>query len=362
MKMTNEKFLHKLYYTPGLPTSYGSIGRIFKAAKVLNKNISKNEIENWLLKQDAYTLHKLAKKKLAAEPRVYVKTIDEQWAADLCDVSNISIHNDGYNFILTTIDVLSKWANAEPIKNKSGINTAEAFREIFRKTKRRPQKIETDHGKEFYNKQFKKLCDEEGIQHFSTESSNKACVAERFNRTIKELLYRHFSANNTYRWLEVLPKMLETYNNRFHRSIGCKPNEVTVDNEIDVYRKLYHKKPRWGKKYNVGDFVRISRKRHIFDKGYLPQFTEEVFKISKVFKNHRPYRYEIQDMMGEDIGGKFASEELQKTIKDDQDMWKIDKIIKTVRKPRGIFYLVQWRGFPEKFNSLVNAKDIIKLS
>jgi hypothetical protein len=175
-------------------------------------------------------------------------------------------------------------------------------------------------------------------------------------------MYKHFSANNTYRWRDVLPDLLKTYNSRHHRSIGMSPDSVNPDNEAQVYQKLYRtKKPRWGKLYQIGDLVRISRKRHVFEKGYLPQFTEEVFRITKVLTNHRPYRYELEDLMGDSIAGRFASEELQKTIKDPDNLWKIEKIIRRVIRQGKQHYLVKWRGFPTKFNSLVAVDDIVAL-
>jgi hypothetical protein len=244
---------------------------------------------------------------------------------------------------------------------KTALNTSRALEAIFSRTNRRPEKIETDHGKEFHNSTFAALCKKEGIHHFSTQSSNKASVAERFNRSLKSLMYKYFTAQNTYRWKDVLPDLLKTYNSRYHRSIKRSPNSVNYNNESDVYRDLYKKRPKFGKKLNVGDFVRISRKRHVFQKGYLPNFTEEVFKISKVISNHAPYRYELEDFSGEQIKGRFAPEELQETIKEG-DVWKIDRIIRRVKRPDGVFYFVKWRGFPDKFNSFVSEQDIVNLA
>jgi hypothetical protein len=124
---------------------------------------------------------------------------------------------------------------------------------------------------------------------------------------------------------------------------------------------LYKKRPRFGKKLKVGDFVRISRKRHVFEKGYLPNFTEEVFKVAKVISNHAPHRYELEDLAGEQIKGRFAPEEIQETIKDG-DVWKIERIIRRVKRPGGIYYFVKWRGFPDKFNSLVPEQELVKLT
>jgi transposase InsO family protein len=356
-----DEILEDLYYTPGLPTTYAGIDRLWKAAKTVNKKIQRRQVENWLLAQDTYTLHKTARRKLSAEPRVHVSHIDEQWAMDLCDVTNISRYNDKCNFILTVIDVMSKWADAEEVPRKTAGDTTRALEVVFARTPRRPQKIETDHGKEFYNATFSRLCEREGIHHFSTQSTNKASVAERFNRSLKGLMYKHFTAHNTYRWRDVLPQLITTYNSRYHRSIGRSPDSVNAANEAEVYEKLYGKRPKPGKKFKVGDLVRISKKKHIFEKGYLPNFTEEIFKINKVYSNHTPHRYEIEDMGGEKVKGKFAPDEIQKTIKRDDNMWKIEKVIRRVKRKDGLHYLVKWRGFPTKFNSFVHESDIVAL-
>ena len=225
-----DKLLKHLYYTPGLETAYSGVDRLYRAVKKKRAPIKRTEVENWLLAQDVYTLHKQTRRKLSAEPRVRVSGIDEQWSMDLCDMSNIKQYNDGFCFILTIIDVFSKKAWAEQVKDKSGSATALAFASILDRTKgRKPQQVETDHGREFYNELFQKICREHGIHHFSTTSSNKASTVERFNRSLKQLLYRCFSAQNTYRWIDVLPDIVKTYNCRWHRSIRMAPDDVSKD-------------------------------------------------------------------------------------------------------------------------------------
>ena len=128
------ELLHDLYYTPGLASTYSGLARLWKHAHRVNNKIRKSDVERWLLAQDTYTLHKQARKKLSAEPRVYVTRIDEQWAMDLCDVTNIRKFNDGCNFILTVIDILSKWADAEPVPRKTAADTTAALEAIFSRT------------------------------------------------------------------------------------------------------------------------------------------------------------------------------------------------------------------------------------
>ena len=122
--------------------------------------------------------------------------LDDQWVADLIEVQPLAKYNKGIRYLLTVIDVLSKYAWVQPLKNKTGPSVVEALETIVDEG-RKPVRLQTDKGKEFYNKTVQDWFKEQGIQHFSTEGDAKASVVERFNRTIKQRLYRYFTAANT---------------------------------------------------------------------------------------------------------------------------------------------------------------------
>ena len=361
MDRTLEKKLVRLYTTAGLPSAFSSVTQLWKYAKKFKHSITKREIANWLSSRDEYTLHRLPRS--LQPPRVVVQGIDEQWCADLCDMSNIARYNNNHNFMLTVIDVFSKKADAEPILNKSGKAVTQAFARILdRADSRIPQNLETDKGKEFWNDTFRKMCQSMNINHFSTQSVNKASVVERFNRSLKTLLYRYFTSNQTYTWLNALPKIMRTYNSRWHRSIKMSPNEVTNSNADVVKKSLYGKTRKMKQSLSTGSLVRISKTKLTFHKGYLPNYTEEIFKVYRVL-NTQPPRYKLEDLMGERLIGSFSDDEIQRVDKKDADMWKIEKIIKR-RKLRNkqLEYFVSWRGFPEKFNSWIKAKNLYQLN
>ena len=138
----------------------------------------------------------------------------------------------------------------------------EAFEKILRQGGRKPLRLQTDAGKEFYNAPFRRMLEKEGIHHFLTHEDAKASVVERFNRTLKQRMYHYFTACNTWAYLSVLPQLLDGYNRSFHRSIGMAPREVRDKNEGTVWTKLY------GKRLKVGDRVRLSKKHRPFKKGY----------------------------------------------------------------------------------------------
>ena len=141
---------------------------------------------------------------------------------------------------------------------------------------RRPSKLLVDKGREFYNENIQKL-----VELYSTENEEKSCVIERFNRTIKENMFKYFSANNTRKYVDVLDLFVDQYNNAIHSSIKMTPNEASrKENENKVWRNLY---PEFGGKtltpnFSIGDHVRITNKKKTFDKEYTQRWTEEFFK------------------------------------------------------------------------------------
>ena len=144
------------------------------------------------------------------------------------DVSPINNEKNGNKFILTAIDVFGKVGRADPLKNKEKGSVRDAFALMIKKVK--PNKVQCDKGKEFYNSLFQKLLKENDIKMYSTDSDLKASVVERFNRTIKEKMWRYFTETNTKKWINILPELIKSYNNSYHRSIKRKPNDVNKSN------------------------------------------------------------------------------------------------------------------------------------
>ena len=159
-----------------------------------------------------------------------------------------------------------------------------------------------------------------GIKFYTSENEDlKASVVERFNRSLKTKMYRYFTYKNTRRYIDVLDDMLHSYNNTYHRSIRMAPTEVNVDNEHIVRKRLYPIQPKSHKwKYEVGDRVRIAKQKRPFRKGYLGDWSHEIFKIKSRLPTV-PVTYELVDLAGESIKGRFYNQELQKVAKSDDD-------------------------------------------
>jgi len=182
-------------------------------------------------------------------------------------------------------------------------------------------------------------------------------MVERWNRTMKEKMFKYFSANSTRKYIDILDKLVDQYNNKIHSSIGMSSKEASEPkNETKVWRKLYDNyvpAKRQKSKFKIADKVRITRKKGIFEKGYTSIWTEEVFTISEV-RYTDPITYKIVDYNNEEIQGTFYGQKLQKNT---QEMFRIEKVLKR----KGNKSLVKWLGYPDSFNSWVNNDDLVKL-
>ena len=150
-----------LYDEPGVVGSLGGVAPYAKAQKISIAQ-GKKELEKKL----AYTLHKPRRRRGEFLP-VVVFDIDQQWVADLIEVQTLSKQNKGYRYVLVVIDAFSKYAWARPIKKKTGKDVTDAFAKILKEAKgRKPQTLQTDAGKEFYNQTFQTLMKTQEMYHF----------------------------------------------------------------------------------------------------------------------------------------------------------------------------------------------------
>ena len=272
------------YFDPKHPASYEGVE---KFRKHLNKKFTKKEIQDFMLKHDAYTLHKPVRKHFKRRI-TFTVGIDDLWQADLVDLSSVSKYNDGYKFLLTVIEVFSKVAWAIPLKIKSSASLVEAFSNLFQH--RKPAHLQTDKGTEFLNSGAQKLFKEHKINFYTSQNEDiKAAVIERFNCTLKTKMWKYFTHKNTMKYIDVLDDLLHSYNNTFHRTIKMAPSEVTAQNEENIRRTLYRPKAKLVWKFEFGDKVRISRGKREFKKGYLPSWTDEIFTIASRHPSDPPY-------------------------------------------------------------------------
>ena len=334
----------KLFSRHGIDETLNELQRVFTQDTLNNDRM----MVGGSFEQLANELHKQRRVHFPRRP-VVVHDIDDIWSADLVDMQAFSKYNKGYKFMLTVIDLYSRYAWAIPLKDKTGATVRNAFQHIVRTSGRIPKKLWVDEGKEFYNNIMKKWLKDMDIKMYSTHNEGKAVVIERFNRTLKTWMWRHFSASSAYVYINILPNLLSRYNNTKHRGIGITPAEASMDVQPVFKKEVPHPTPR----FQLGDEVRIAVSKRHFEKGYTPNWTEEVFVIHQVLPTH-PVTYRIRDLLDEPIVGTFYEQQLQKTS---QTKFRIEKVL---RKRPGQS-LVKWKGYPTKFNSWVQTSDLEKL-
>lgn len=295
--------------------------------------------------------------------------MDQLHQIDLIDLRNLKESNDGFGYLLCIIDVFSKFAWVKPLKTKTAMEVANAFEEIYSQDKRIPYNIQSDKGGEFLGKVIQKIFNKYDINFYVAQNPDvKAAVIERFNRTLKSKMFKFFTYSNTNRYIDELQNFVSAYNNSKHRTIKMAPVQVNHDNILSVYKNIYGDHPNVTKPcpgkilYKVGDYVRISKYKNIFEKGYEANFTQEIFKITHVIKR-TPVVYKLMDLLDEPIDGIFYQPELQRVTYSPDQEFKIDKVLKRRRNKKGgqEELYVQFKGYPPKFNTWVSADSIVKL-
>jgi hypothetical protein len=347
-----EAVLTQTYQNPEHPASYGGINAL---QRVLKGRVKGKDIKKWLQTKDSYTLHKPLRHKFPRN-RVIVGGLDEQFQSDLVDMQSLARYNDDYKYLLTCIDILSKYAWVIPLKDKKSTTVLTAFKTIF--SERTPDSLQTDAGKEFTNKVVQDFLKKKEVFFFTTHNTTKASVVERFNRTLKTKMWKYFTEKNTKRYVDVITKLVQSYNNTWHRSIKMEPSSVTADNQKQVWQTLYGQSTMQPSKptLKVGDTVRISREKMHFEKGYEQNWTREIFTIHKILPR-QPVVYKLKDLAGEVIEGTFYQQELQKIT--DSGYYPVEKVLKTRRRNGKTEHFVKFQGYPEKFNIWVQDVKMI---
>jgi len=359
--MEIDNVLRGIYYDQSNPNSFSTATKLFKAGKEHIPTLTLNKVRDWLSGEFTYTLHKPIRRHFKRNP-IIVENIDQQWEADLVDMQEFKRFNHGYNYILTVIDVLSKYAWAEPLRDKTGKSIVKAFINIF-ESGRKPFYLRTDQGKEFLNREFRQFLRENYVYHFTSNNKTVKCaIVERFNRTLKGRMFKYFTSKGKRVWYNILQDLIIAYNNSTHRSIKMTPIEATNTSSQILYNILYKGldrsiKPRPNelisndtirKKYNLGPF----------DKSYYPNWTDQLYKIVKKYDEPVKPLYKIEDQGKHLVKGRYYQEEIQKVK---ENLYRIEKVIRK-RTYKGVKQIyVKWVNYPDNYNSWIDEKELIKL-
>ena len=358
-----EAQVERRYKTPIIPGSFQGPEKVYLSAKNEGLNLSRQNISEGLEKENSYTLNRSVVRKFPRN-RVLVEGFDTQWDSDTADLGLLSKSNDGYKYFLLMIDIFSRYVSVRPLKTKFAKEIIDAMKDIF-KQGRQPRTLRTDGGKEFNNHQVKAYLNRKGVHHFSTHNEKQANYGERAIKTIKSKLYRYMVSSNSLRYIDVLQDIVQSYNHTPHRSLGRPPAEVNKENESEVRFDQYLRRPKKKEKhqrfkYNIGDKVRISFTREKFDREYDQKWSGEVFVVANRRRRVDIPIYTLNDWYGEPIKGTYYQQQLQKVNVSDQDLFKIEKILKRRRRNGKTQLFIRWLHWPRKYDSWINEEDVVE--
>ena len=272
-----KKFFDK-YYDFSNPGSFSGISGFRKN----NPEFKNKHITPYLQGAPTYTYHKQYVRKFPRN-KFYAEKIDHMWQIDLIDLSNIrnKFYSQNYSFVLTCIDAFSSYAWVEPMKNKTAEESKKAIERIISKG-RIPAIIYSDGGNEFKGV-FEKYLEEKKIIMLVNQNAPhiKAAIVERFNRTIKQKMWRVFTYLGKKHYSNILQKLVDSYNNSIHRSIGIAPSKVTKENQEKIHDYQYGDLNSLDNfiefEFKVGDYVRVLfDKDNTFEKGYVQKWSSEI--------------------------------------------------------------------------------------
>lgn len=351
--------LYKIYYDVSHPAGFSSLNNLARAMK---GKMNRNDVQQWLQAQETYTLHKPVIRRFPRNKYI-LSNFNELWQADLSDMRTYNQYNDGFNYILCVIDVFSKYAFARAIKKKNSETIKKCFDSIFTEAEATPRHLQSDKGSEFVSRDVKQFLKQKNINYYTTNNPDiKASIVERFQRTLKMKMWRYFTHNNTYKYIDILQDLVYSYNHSFHSSIKMRPCEVNSNNIMTVWSNLYDRDKNKNmierSTFKVGDYVRITKYKHIFQKGYESNWSDEIFVISSIVKRLPWIVYKLTDLENEQIVGTFYGRELQKVTYAPTTKFKIDKIIRSRYSGSRKEVFVKWKGYPDKFNSWILASNL----
>jgi hypothetical protein len=269
-----ENILEKFYYNPAF--GFISADKLYK--KVKSHGITLKQVKEFIKKQETNQIH--FKRRKINYIHISATKINQNWQMDLTEIPYQN-ENDGYRYILCIVDVYSRFARAVPLKNKNQKGIRDALENIFEHDII-PESITSDLGKEFNNNVVRSLLELYNVHHYFAEVGDKfkMGIVERFNRTLKSILFRYMTAVESHRWIDVLHKVIVNYNHTFNTGIHNEPINVKNGDYINDNRKGIQE----FNKFNIGDIVRIMVNKTEFTKGYQPKFSKALYKISDIDK------------------------------------------------------------------------------
>jgi hypothetical protein len=351
--------LTQLFYDLNEPTAFsGNQQHLVRELRKRLPNLKNADavVRDWLASRDEFTqfrrtFHNYKTPQIRVPP-----TAGYQLQLDLLDMH--AYVDRGYRYILVAIDCLSRYAWLQPLKTKTSKEVAFAFESMAPECKL----VQTDAGKEFIGRPFQHLLEQRGIRFFTTPSNTKASMAERLIRSIKERFMRYFRAKRSTRWFHVVNEFQRSYNNSPHRSLNnLTPAKVHTNPALQglVWEWIYRPRKTVAVKFKVGNKVRISRLKVVFEKGFTDRWSLKIYTIHSILTQHNPPMYRLVDETGELVKGAFNQAELQLVKEKGQEPVQIEMVIDVDKSnARDWRYFVKWENHPSYMNQWLRESEL----
>jgi transposase InsO family protein len=281
-------------------------------------------INDWLINQKVHQLHRRQFKSQTITPIRNVRVPNQMWQADLVDMG--SKPDNGYKWILTVVDIFSKYAYARAMRNKEKQTVATAMADILRTQK--PRLLQTDNGSEFIASNFQALLRRYNVKHITGLAGRAFSQGniERWNGTVKAVIGRLWTARKQKKWVADLQQIVDNYNKNIHASTGIPPADINRSNKPQIEQlneqndkrinlaNTEHADPR----LKVGDEVRLKVMKGAIDSSTLkPNWTRGVYKISKARQpdGSKAPTFRVEDTEGDVLKDTYTSTDLLKISK-----------------------------------------------
>lgn len=275
-----DSILHRNYYNSEI--GFQSAKALYTKLKPTNEKLTLKNVRDFIAKQNTAQVHQQVDTKDINQYNQIVSHAIGEFQMDLLDLSNFSRHNRNYRYLLLIQDIYSRFIFAEPMKNKSSIETFNAFIKIISSPlfgKKKIYSIYADAGLEFNS--IIKYCETNDIKFFQKDPNIRNFglgIIDRTCRTIRDVMKKYFTAKKTLNWIEVIQSFIKNINSTIHTTIKVKPIDVWVGlekNQMEIREPV--------EKLEVGDYVRILKSKNVFEKkSSVNNYSSTIFQIKEI--------------------------------------------------------------------------------
>ena len=357
-------YLKELYLGENSVVRYGSPAAILQAIRVQNKyvNVGLKRLKRYMGFFESYSLNRVRHVGPKARTRRYVAHVPfYQYETDLLDISRFSKFNSGYMFILSLIDVFSKFGYMKPLRDKTASTVVEAFKSLLDELPPGITWIHSDLGSEYRSRAFVALLHERGIKQTYAAQSTSGSVVERFQRSLRSLFRTYRIEHNTMTFVSAISELVNLYNSRVHSTTKTAPRDVTSENagliSDQIYGKWKERDPQ-PYKFALEQSVRISTKITAFAK-HEHNYSVEIFTIASRTRRDVTNIYTLSSC-SEPIEGYFYEHDLTAVYVGDK-LFQIDQFIDE-KKINGVPHvLVKFKGYPNdaRCNKWLKKSDVV---